>query len=320
MWIPDRTLAHLRAVTDEPDFSATRYRIVEPIGRGGMGTVYRARDTVLDRDVALKVLHLPDADPGLATRLAREARILARLEHPGIVPVHDAGTLPDGRTWYAMKHVRGQSLDRLAAQPLERSERLRVFQRICEAVAFAHAHGVVHRDLKPRNIMVGAFGEVLVLDWGVAKRADPDPCDASAEDAPVGSAPGDAETLHGTRLGTPGWMSPEQERGETGRIDERTDVFALGRILLFLLEPDAAPRRLHAIGDRAAATEPELRYPDVVALNADVTRYLAGLPVEAYRESFLERAARVLQPYRAAILLVLAYLLMRVLLLVFFQR
>lgn len=319
MWIPDRTLAHLRAVTDEPDFSATRYRVVEPIGRGGMGTVYRARDTVLDRDVALKVLHLPDAGPGLAGRLTREARILARLEHPGIVPVHDAGTLPDGRTWYAMKHVRGRSLDRLATAPLERSERLRIFQRSCEAVAFAHAHGVLHRDLKPANIMVGAFGEVLVLDWGVAKRSEPDAGDAPAGDAPAGADPLDEETLHGTRLGTPGWMSPEQERGETGRIDGRTDVFALGRILLFLLAPHTAPRRLRAIGERAADAEPDRRYPDVVALSADVTRYLAGLPVEAYRESPLERAARVLQPYRAAILLVLAYLLMRVLLLVFLR-
>jgi serine/threonine protein kinase len=319
MWIPDRTLAHLRVVTDEPDFSGTRYRLIEPIGRGGMGTVYRARDTVLERDVALKVLHLPDTDPGLAGRLVQEARILAGLEHPGIVPVHDAGTLPDGRVWYAMKRVLGERLDRLAAGPLERSERLRIFQRICEAVAFAHAHGVLHRDLKPANVMAGAFGEVLVLDWGVAKRADGVAGDVAGPGPPRDSTPLDPETLQGTRFGTPGWMSPEQERGETDRIDERTDVFGLGRILLFLLEPEGAPPRLRAIGERAATADPEQRYPDVAALNDDVARYLAGLPVEAYRESLLERAARVLQPYRAAILLVLAYLLMRVLLLAFFR-
>jgi serine/threonine-protein kinase len=219
MWIPDRTLAHLRAVTDKPDFSGTRYRLLEPVGQGGMGVVYRAHDTELERDVAIKVLRTPEATPDLARRLRTEARILAGLEHPGIVPVHDVGTLPDGRVWYAMKLVRGESLDRLIARPFDLAERLRIFQRIAEAVAFAHAHGVLHRDLKPGNVMVGAFGEVLVLDWGVAKRAEGAPGDVATA-AP--DRTDRAGTLHGTRLGTPGWMAPEQERGDVARIDRRT--------------------------------------------------------------------------------------------------
>ena len=314
MWIPDRTLAHLRAVTDEPDFSATKYRLIEPVGRGGMAVVYRAHDVELGRDVALKVLRTHGADPGFPARLRREAAILARLEHPGIVPVHDVGSLPDGRVWYAMKLVRGQRLDRLAEGPLESADRLRIFQRICETVAFAHAHGVLHRDLKPENVMVGAFGEVLVLDWGVAKRAAQADGDVASANLPEA---GNGGTLHGTRLGTPGWMAPEQERGETGRIDERTDVFALGRILRYLVAPGSPPPRLRAIFERATASEPGNRYASAEALGDDVQRYLAGLPVLAYRESPIERIGRVLHPYRAAILLVLAYLLMRVLLLLF---
>jgi serine/threonine protein kinase len=164
--LSDGTLDHLRQVADWPDLSATRYEIVEPIAQGGMGTVYLANDRHLRRPVALKVLHAPASGPEAGERMLREARIIARLEHPGIVPVHDVGTLPDGRIFYAMKRVAGERLDRHLRAGLSLSGRLRLFERICEAVAFAHAHGVVHRDLKPENVMVGAFGEVLVLDWG----------------------------------------------------------------------------------------------------------------------------------------------------------
>src|SRR4029077_8910875 len=130
------------------------------VGSGGMGTVYLAEDSALGRRVALKILDLPELRGELSARLLREAHILARLEHPGIVPVHDAGTLADGRVFYAMKFVKGERLDVLAARMEMLSDRLRVFQRICEAAAFAHAHGILHRDLKPENIMVGPFGEV----------------------------------------------------------------------------------------------------------------------------------------------------------------
>jgi len=159
--IPEPAIDRLAAMFRTPDLTGTRYEIISTLGRGGMGVVYLARDTALDREVALKIFDRPPGE-------ANEARIIARLEHPGIVPVHDFGELADGRLFYAMKRVRGDRLDRWMAGGRDITERLAVFLRVCEAVAFAHAHGVVHRDLKPENVMVGEFGEVLVLDWGVA--------------------------------------------------------------------------------------------------------------------------------------------------------
>ena len=187
-WLGNGTLSHLRDVADWPDLGE-RYEVTRRIDRGGMGVVYEARDRVLDRDVAIKVLD-DGARHGVAERRLEEARILGRLEHPGIVPVHDAGVLSDGRVFYVMKLVRGETLD-AAFGRRSLNERLEVFLRICDAVSFAHAHGVVHRDLKPQNIMLGAFGEVLVMDWGVATRADGGP-------------------LPGAIAGTPGYMAPEQ--------------------------------------------------------------------------------------------------------------
>src|SRR5689334_9094711 len=161
--IGDAAIARLRALADRPDFGGTRYDLIEEIGRGGMGMVFRGRDRELDREVAIKVTTLSTAAD--AERLRAEARTLARLEHPGIVAVHDVGQLPDGRVFTVMMLVRGERLD-VRASPLPLADRLRLFDRICDAVAFAHAHGIVHRDLKPANIMAGAHGQVLVLDWG----------------------------------------------------------------------------------------------------------------------------------------------------------
>src|SRR5688500_390657 len=135
--LSDAAVRRLRDAADAPDLTGTKYELIERLGQGGMGTVYRARDRELGRDVALKVVRLPEASPDVAARMLREARTLARLEHPGIVPVHDVGSLPDGRAFYAMKLVRGSPLDALPASPL--AERLRVVERISEAVAFAHA-------------------------------------------------------------------------------------------------------------------------------------------------------------------------------------
>jgi serine/threonine protein kinase len=314
--LSDAALARLAQVMEAPDLAGTRYELRGRVGRGGMGTVWRAFDRELGREVALKVMNGPDPRPGGEARLRTEAQVLARLEHPGLVPVHDLGTLPDGRLFYAMKLVRGRRLDEHVRELRPAAARLRVFERICEAVAFAHAQGVIHRDLKPQNVMVGPFGEVLVLDWGVAKvLADPEGRAGSPpEPAAAREVDSDAATLTaaGTVLGTPGYMAPEQARGESA-VGVAADVYALGALLAFLVGQDP-PRALSAVIARARAPHPEDRYPSVGALQEDVARFLSDLPVSAYAERPLERARRVAVKYRTPLVLVLAYLVMRVLL------
>src|SRR5688572_31235286 len=172
-WLSYLRLNHLRELAAHPDFASTKYRVIRELARGGMGTVYLAEDNELNRQVAVKVLNTPETSNDLRERMTREAQIIARLEHPGLVPVHDVGTLPDGRVFYVMRLVRGRRLDEHARQERSLPALLRLFERVCEAVAFAHAQGVLHRDLKPANVMVGPFGEVLVLDWGLAKLVEP---------------------------------------------------------------------------------------------------------------------------------------------------
>jgi serine/threonine protein kinase len=406
-FLSDKIVGRLREVGDYPDLGATKYRLEGLLGRGGMGSVYLVEDTELGRRVALKVLGDPDPDGKLSERLLREARHLARLEHPNIVPVHDVGRLPDGRVYYVMKYIRGERLDRWRHGDPGRGAILRMFRNICQAVAFAHDRGVVHRDLKPENVMIGSFGEAVVMDWGVAKALDrrpgaarqegatpaaavngaplhvpdgnaaqptrdgetavrtderaaaepapdpetsrhdpeggttaPVPCPGATDASGAGEpgAPGRG-TAHGTVMGTPAYMAPEQARGEVDRIDERTDVYALGALLYFLLSgthpsdtvaptrsPGEAtwapvmpvrqldgsiPRPLESICARAMAERPEDRYPGPGAIAADVDRFLDGLPVEAHAETWPERIARFVTRHRVVILLILAYLVMR---------
>jgi serine/threonine protein kinase len=250
--------------------------------------------------------------------------------------------------------VEGQMLDRYSRR-LPLRERLRLFQRIAEPLAFAHSRGIIHRDLKPANVMVGSFGEVLVMDWGLAKvmaatgasATDPLPelvTGATGPSAPATQVSGHeftravqglqsgalapenalATTAHGTVLGTPGYMAPEQERGEVNLIDQRADIFALGAILKQLLqaphassESESSSRPLRAICAKAMSAEMSARYASVQELAADVGRYLDGMPVSAYRENIFERTARLVSHNRVAVVLVLAYLFMRLLFILF---
>jgi serine/threonine protein kinase len=307
-WLPDAAVGRLRDAVDLPDLTGTRYRLIEKLGQGGMGSVYRVEDTALGRHVALKVIVAANADDELAGRLLREAQVIARLEHPGIVPVHDVGTLPDGRVFYTMKLVQGQRLDQHVAQFGNLRDWLRIFEKICDAVSFAHTHGVLHRDLKPQNIMVGPFGEVLVLDWGISKVLGEMPATAppQAPDLPAACT----ETASGAILGTPGYMAPEQTRGQPP--DQRTDVYSLGVILGFLLKlTDRPPRAVTAISRKAMAEDATQRYTSVKELAEDIAHYLDGLAVVAYPEPFYTRAWHWVVKHRAWLLLILAYLLMR---------
>jgi eukaryotic-like serine/threonine-protein kinase len=341
--LSDAAIDRLRDGAELPDLAGTRYRLLGRIARGGMGIVYSAEDETLERRVALKVLEIPGSESELASRLIREARVLALLEHPGIVPVHDVGTLADGRVFYTMKFVEGQRLDQHIASVPSIPDRLRIFLRICDAVAFAHARGVLHRDLKPANVMVGPFGEVLVMDWGLAKilktakgagRYSGDDDRTVFQPAPPcidGDKPTEVSrvTGHGTVMGTPGYMSPEQARGEIGSLDARSDIFSLGALLRFLITANPAKfssdaprhdRSLEAICAKATAADPSIRYQSVQELALDVSCYLDGLAVRAHRESLLEKSLRFYRRYRFFILLILAYLVMRTLLLVFLKR
>jgi serine/threonine protein kinase len=328
-WLSDAAVEHLRDVADWPMLPTDRYEIVEPLARGGMGTVYRGHDRDLDRAVAIKVLSPIALSEEASARMQQEARILARLEHPGVVPVYDLGRLTDGRIFYVMRLVHGRRLDEYveyidhaahaerAAHTAARglSEKLRLFVRICDPVAFAHAQGVIHRDLKPDNVMVGPFGEVLVMDWGIAALGG-----ESALGGEAGLAPSPAA---GAVVGTRAYMPPEQTRGDP--VDARADVFALGSLLYFMLTGAApldegiappgeriAPRPLLAICAKARAVNRDDRYPDVLSLAADVNRFLSGDSVTARRETALERLARFVRNNRIAVVIVLVYLVLRV--------
>lgn len=282
--LSDRIVDRLLRVIEAPDLSGTRYQLVEEVGRGGMGVVYLAYDATLGRKVALKVLN----DPG-------EARTLASLEHPGIVPVHEVGALPGGQTYYAMKLIEGTRLDDYQAAAPSLADRLRTFLRVCEPVAFAHSRGVVHRDLKPENIIIGAFGEVLVLDWGVAGNID---------------RPG------ATVAGTNGYMAPEQL---TGMTNAQTDVYSLGKLLEYLLT-SADPKPLRAIAAKASNPDAALRFLSVLELARDIELFLDGQPVSAYRESLLERAERLISQHKTLAVLVLTYILTRAAVFFFTRR
>jgi formylglycine-generating enzyme required for sulfatase activity len=310
------TQAELRALAVQP--FEERYEARGRLGRGGMGVVERVFDRVLQREVAVKRLRRTSSSA--LRRFLAEARVVAALDHPGIVPVHDAGLDARGRPWFTMPLVSGTSLAVVLALARDgqggwsRERVLGVLQKTCEIVAYAHARGIVHRDLKPANVMVGAFGEVLVLDWGLALLAEraSEPPPARADSAP--RAPGSTEhrTRHGALVGTPAYMPPEQAAGEHGRVGPQSDVYAVGAILYHLLAGRApyaevgpsndavaravrsgppvplqlvaprAPSELVAICERALARESTARYADMGELAADLRAFLEGRVVRAH--------------------------------------
>jgi serine/threonine-protein kinase len=311
-----------------------RFRILRPLARGGLGAVFVALDAELHREVALKqILEEHAGDPVSRERFIAEAEITGALEHPGVVPVYGLGTDAGGRPCYAMRFIKGDSLKTAIARfhadeslkqdpgrrSLELRKLLRRFTDVCNTMDYAHSRGVIHSDLKPANIIVGKHGETLVVDWGLAKsvgRADPSVGEATI--APSSSV--SSETLPGSALGTPAYMSPEQARGELERLGARSDIYSLGATLYCVLTgrppfegedvgailhsvelgqfprpsriDPGLDRALEAICLKAMAATPEDRYASPRALADDLDRWMADEPVTAWREPLPRRARR----------------------------
>jgi eukaryotic-like serine/threonine-protein kinase len=339
----DRTATYSvgRATSD-----GQRFLVLRPHARGGLGAVFVALDQELHHEVALKhILDQHADDPTSRQRFLVEAEITGGLEHPGIVPIYGLGTYADGRPYYAMRFIRGDSLKEAIAQfhgdeavkrdagrqSLELHKLLRRFLDVCNAIEYAHARGVLHRDIKPGNIIVGKHGETLVVDWGLAKARGSAGAAGSPDERPLtpSSASGSAETLPGRALGTPAYMSPEQARGDMEQLGPRSDVYGLGATLYCVLtgrppfedgdigailtavqRGEFVPphqvnpnldRALDAVCIKAMALQPEARYSTPKTLAEDIERWMADEPVSAWREPASRRARRWARRNRTAV-------------------
>lgn len=316
-----------------------RYAEIEELGEGGMGKVIRARDVSLEREVAIKKLRTDLQDADAPQRFVQEARATGQLEHPNIPPIYEMGKDPDGNPYFALKLVRGQTLreiidglikgERELHQRFRFIQRLEVFQKVCEAVAYAHEKGILHRDIKPENIMIGEFGEVLLMDWGLAKEQEPEITSNL--------------TLAGSFVGTPLYAAPEQLSG--AEVDERSDVYSLGATLYewLSLKPifeeanlrglmtavitkmpkdpvwyshpvqGRLPVEMSRLVMRALHKEPENRFPSVRAMADEVSDILAGeihplCPCTTVKFGF-HQVARLLDNHPIMVFAVLLWLL-----------
>jgi serine/threonine protein kinase len=344
---PDPDATPLPPSAGQSSSPGLRFRILRPHAKGGLGQVYVAHDEELHREVALKEIQTQHAfSPESRSRFLLEAEVTGGLEHPGIVPVYGLGKYADGRPFYAMRFIRGGSLqeaiarfhraDKKGRNPWERSLALRQllgrFIDVCNAIAYAHSRSVLHRDLKPGNIMLGQYGETLVVDWGLAKPLGQPESAWDRAEAPLRPRLGSgvAATQVGEAFGTPAYMSPEQASGRLDLLGPASDIYSLGATLYCLLagqapftEPDqgavlqkvqkgdyppprqikrTVPRALEAICLTAMALKPEDRYSSARALADDIEHWLADEPVSCYREPWGKRATRWARYHRTGIL------------------
>lgn len=324
-------------------FRTDRFRVLRPHARGGLGQVSIAEDRELHREVALKEIQSPYvADQQSRSRFLMEAEITGRLEHPGIVPVYSLGTTESGAPFYTMRFIKGDSLKEAIEEFYSESHAWTNDQRrmalrrlvkrlvdVCNTIEYAHSRGVLHRDLKPGNIMLGKYGETLVVDWGLAKSGHKSPSHATSDEATVVPLSGDSstQTVVGSVVGTPAFMSPEQAEGRLSDLGPASDVYCLGATLYCILTGQApfsklspreiairvrngtvtSPRKLNpnvppaleAICKKAMAFEQTDRYPSAAALANELEFWLADEPVDAYPEPISKRVGRWIRKHRA---------------------